>query len=413
MKRADNAEDTDEPAVSPKRVRAEPSASKVAGTPTERYGASANSDTPLRHDPSSVSPLSGRHTNDIPTARNAFAVLMQNPQARLNELAASSPPLVPATHPPEVVDRQSRFTSHSARITSLGELDRVTALLHATPQFKGATHNIRAWRFLKKLKSGSANTGLAVIEAGGDRYAVVEGSDDDGEQWAGGKVLRLMQETGACDCVVVVSRWYGGVLLGPIRFHHIETMALSALRAGGFVSGGPAITSRFFGQRPPIEQDKPLSSLPPADAAPSRDFATTAPPSENPEMLRLRRILRARDATLSALREKLRARWSEEDQQLRAIEEMKGGAARRKPGVKREESLVNGSRADDGGGQVAVRDYTDVRDVGEAERMVRERDEAVEAVKREIFAVRERIEERKGELEDASFEIARMGSGGT
>ncbi|KAF2724398.1 hypothetical protein K431DRAFT_309975 [Polychaeton citri CBS 116435] len=56
----------------------------------------------------------------------------------------------------------------------------------------------------------------------------VSGHDDDGEQYGGKKVenvLKAMEVTGAC----VVARWYGGVLLGPRRFEHIEAAARGAV----------------------------------------------------------------------------------------------------------------------------------------------------------------------------------------
>jgi len=34
-----------------------------------------------------------------------------------------------------------------------------------------------------------------------------------------------MKQMGVIDAVVVVSRWFGGIMLGPTRFTHIETCA--------------------------------------------------------------------------------------------------------------------------------------------------------------------------------------------
>jgi hypothetical protein len=39
-----------------------------------------------------------------------------------------------------------------------------------------------------------------------------------------------MQQEGIIDGVVIVSRWYGGILLGPARFSHIETCAQEVCR---------------------------------------------------------------------------------------------------------------------------------------------------------------------------------------
>ena len=51
------------------------------------------------------------------------------------------------------------------------------------------------------LKSGC--TGLG----GPDDFELNVGSVDDDEQWAGNKVLKVMQTHAAVDAVVIVSRW--------------------------------------------------------------------------------------------------------------------------------------------------------------------------------------------------------------
>lgn len=42
---------------------------------------------------------------------------------------------------------------------------------------------------------------------GEDDFMLVEGSEDDGEKWAGAKVLAVMKRMAVLDAVVVVSRW--------------------------------------------------------------------------------------------------------------------------------------------------------------------------------------------------------------
>jgi putative IMPACT (imprinted ancient) family translation regulator len=82
-----------------------------------------------------------------------------------------------------------------------------------------ATHNIAAWRIRGPPDSGT-------------RF---QDYDDDGET-AGGRLLHLLQLMDAWDVVVVVSRWYGGVQLGPDRFRIINGVARAALILGGFVA---------------------------------------------------------------------------------------------------------------------------------------------------------------------------------
>lgn len=97
-------------------------------------------------------------------------------------------------------------------------------LSHLDPKRRGSSHDIQAWRVLE-LKRG--RDGLA----GPNDFGLEEGQDDDGERWGGEKVLRVMKEMGAVDVFVVVSRWYGGTNLGPVRFDHIALCAREAIRA--------------------------------------------------------------------------------------------------------------------------------------------------------------------------------------
>ncbi len=57
--------------------------------------------------------------------------------------------------------------------------------------------------------------------------------DDDGEDAAGGRLLHLLQILDVKDTVVVVTRWYGGVKLGPARFTHINNAARMVLEKCG------------------------------------------------------------------------------------------------------------------------------------------------------------------------------------
>ena len=69
-----------------------------------------------------------------------------------------------------------------------------------------ASHNIVAFRL-----------SAASIAAGGGARVLEQDCDDDGESAAGGRLLKLMVITGAANVCVVVTRWFGGVHLGPDR----------------------------------------------------------------------------------------------------------------------------------------------------------------------------------------------------
>ena len=88
--------------------------------------------------------------------------------------------------------------------------------LQSLEEIASASHKMLAWRRASNQQSIS----------GGTKY--VSDHDDDGEKYGGKRVeksLQSMQVVGVC----VVARWYGGVLLGPVRFDHIETCAREAI----------------------------------------------------------------------------------------------------------------------------------------------------------------------------------------
>lgn len=96
------------------------------------------------------------------------------------------------------------------------------SMRHLPTNRRGAMHDIHAWRCLA-LKIG--RTGLN----GPDDYGLEEGAEDDGEKYGAQKITRAIKQLGATDVLVIVSRWYGGTLLGPVRFQHIENCARAAL----------------------------------------------------------------------------------------------------------------------------------------------------------------------------------------
>ncbi|KAK3111280.1 hypothetical protein LTR53_013621 [Teratosphaeriaceae sp. CCFEE 6253] len=109
-----------------------------------------------------------------------------------------------------IEDRQSRFVAYYS--PSLPATD-----LQQHPLFNSASHKILAWR--KEGKQRSLTGSIAHYETG---------HDDDGEKHGGRtveRVLAQLQVTGVC----VVARWYGGVMLGPVRFQHMEDCAKGAV----------------------------------------------------------------------------------------------------------------------------------------------------------------------------------------
>lgn len=141
------------------------------------------------------------------------------------ESAAEAPEIY---HGEPFVDRKSTFQAHVARVGSVEEVEAVMAALLADRKVAKATHNIMAYRI---ERAGAGNTFLA-------------DNDEDGEQAAGGRMAHLLEIMDARNVVVVVSRWFGGVLLGPDRFKHINNCARAALEAAGLVAARSARARR-------------------------------------------------------------------------------------------------------------------------------------------------------------------------
>ncbi|TRM69087.1 hypothetical protein BD626DRAFT_5427 [Schizophyllum amplum] len=131
----------------------------------------------------------------------------------------SKPPPTPIATSQEIRDRGSIFVANVFRAATLNEVQRcVKHLRNVAHGARPASHEMHAWRC---MQTRPGMTGLG----GPEEFELVKGSADDGEQWSGNRILKVMEAHGTLDAVVVVSRWYGGVMLGPSRFTHIESCA--------------------------------------------------------------------------------------------------------------------------------------------------------------------------------------------
>ena len=207
------------------------------------------------------------HVKSMEEVQSVMAVLLENSKVQL-------------TSAPLASDQPYDLQSHC-----LGSVDLMAAVASLPPadctescpsplQVQRATHNIMAYRiFLKDSKSflqvrsmpgcfsmsaivllnlKAACTSMPlVLKPLGMRSKIaprcqssmmhecssgMQDFDDDGESAAGGRLLHLLQIVGAQDVVVVVSRWYGGILLGPARFTHINNAARKLLDQCGYIS---------------------------------------------------------------------------------------------------------------------------------------------------------------------------------
>ena len=117
-----------------------------------------------------------------------------------------------------VVEKKSVFQAHvCVGVKDVSEGAIVMDILNESRRVRAATHNILAYRVSRNDASKT----------------FYQDHDDDGETAAGGRLLRLLVLADARDVVVVVSRWYGGIHLGPARFHVINACAKDALVALG------------------------------------------------------------------------------------------------------------------------------------------------------------------------------------
>lgn len=92
---------------------------------------------------------------------------------------------------------------------------------------KTASHRILAWRTPSKQRTLAPTT----------KILCDSGHDDDGEQWAGKRLENVMTEMDVMG-TICVARWYGGVMLGPVRFKHIEDVAREAVKVWREEQGG-------------------------------------------------------------------------------------------------------------------------------------------------------------------------------
>ena len=122
-----------------------------------------------------------------------------------------------------VTEKKSIFIARACAVGSTFEAQSaITHLLSTDKRACKATHNISAYR-TRTLINGNE--------------VAYQDCDDDGEAAAGGRLLKLLQMMDVWNVLVIVSRWYGGVQLGPARFGVINAVAREAVVAGRFAKG--------------------------------------------------------------------------------------------------------------------------------------------------------------------------------
>lgn len=150
----------------------------------------------------------GSNPNEVDAPEESYSYVQETEKLELN---------VEIIHGEPVTDRRSAFQAHVAQVSNMEQVKHVVETLKSNKKIATATHNIVAYRIITS------------------NDIVLQDCDDDGETHAGSRLLHLLQILDAINVVVVVSRWFGGIQLGPDRFKHINNVARDLLDKSGLL----------------------------------------------------------------------------------------------------------------------------------------------------------------------------------
>jgi putative IMPACT (imprinted ancient) family translation regulator len=109
-----------------------------------------------------------------------------------------------------IEDRGSKYSVSFGRVESKVEIKNFLKTLKQDKKYAKATHNTWAVR----------------ISHDG---AIYEAKNDDGEAGAGMVILHIMQRENISNCIICVTRWFGGVKLMGDRFKHVQDATKHAI----------------------------------------------------------------------------------------------------------------------------------------------------------------------------------------
>eukprot|EP00388_Colpodella_angusta_P032903 GDKK01028092.1.p1 GENE.GDKK01028092.1~~GDKK01028092.1.p1 ORF type:complete len:286 (+),score=57.25 GDKK01028092.1:1-858(+) len=124
------------------------------------------------------------------------------------------------------IERKSVFVGHACYVKSLDDVKTAVEHIKSDNRVARATHNMFAYRFLSP-SSISRDEDIFVVD-----------HDSDGEDAAGGRMANLLNIADIRNVFVLVTRWYGGVKLGPDRFRIINQVARNAMELLGAINPG-------------------------------------------------------------------------------------------------------------------------------------------------------------------------------
>ncbi|KAF5305626.1 hypothetical protein FQR65_LT07707 [Abscondita terminalis] len=136
-------------------------------------------------------------------------------------------------HGPVIQDRKSVFQGHVCKIYSHQE----RSVGPPDDEQKDISSNSQHPRLQNYSSQRNAVTGsTGYMTETPVTFINRQDCDDDGENQAGGRLLHFLQIVDVTNVLVVVSRWYGGIPLGPDRFRHINNAARQVLVQTGFIT---------------------------------------------------------------------------------------------------------------------------------------------------------------------------------
>ncbi len=114
-------------------------------------------------------------------------------------------------HEKIIEDRGSKYSVSYGKVMGREDIQNFLKILKKNKKYAKATHNTWAVRISKE-------------------GAIYETKNDDGEAGAGMVILRIMQKENVTDCIICVTRWFGGIKLMGDRFKHVQDATKFAIQ---------------------------------------------------------------------------------------------------------------------------------------------------------------------------------------
>ncbi|KAL7457781.1 hypothetical protein ACHAWC_009338 [Mediolabrus comicus] len=202
---------------------------EVDGGADELYCSTEDSTTDARTDDNDIQTFIPPTTRYNQPIRHFPTSIINNPKYRRTII--HTPPF----HPPKSGPSENMI-AHVCSVTCIEHVQWALAeLLFNDKKVGKATHNMFAYRFNAAEENNDDDNNDNENEQKKKSTLLVKDNDDDGEKGSGAKLASLLELSSAENVLVVVSRWYGGQLLGPSRFKWIACVARNGLVQGGFI----------------------------------------------------------------------------------------------------------------------------------------------------------------------------------